>query len=303
MTAAPAIEVDGLSKYYGPVVGVEDLSFQVARGETYGFLGANGAGKTTTMRLLLDLLRPSKGRARVLGVDCHRDSRKARGLIGYLPGELPIYPDLTASGYLDYLTRLDNRPVPRKHLDDLLQRFDVSGVDLGRRLRDQSHGMKQKIGIVQALMTRAPVLILDEPTAGLDPLMVHAFHDTLDDIRRSGDTTVFLSSHVLAEVEAACGRIGLVRSGRMVATETIEALRKKSARRVTVEFTAPTAFDLAALPGVSLHGSSERHWVLDVSGPLGGLLHALSTRQVHDIQIEPFKLEEYIARFYGVDAR
>jgi ABC-2 type transport system ATP-binding protein len=303
MTALPAIDVDGLSKYYGPVIGVEDLSFQVERGESYGFLGANGAGKTTTMRLLLDLLRPSKGRARVLGVDCHADSRGARRLIGYLPGELPIYPDLTAAGYLDYLARLDSRPVPRTHLDDLLQRFDVSGVDLQRRLRDQSHGMKQKIGIVQALMTRAPVLILDEPTAGLDPLMVHAFRDALDAMRRAGDTTVFLSSHVLAEVETTCRRIGLVRGGRMVATETIDALRKKSARRVAVDFAAPVPFDLPPLPGVTLRGSTERQWVVEVVGPLGALLQALSTRPVHDVQIEPFKLEEYIAGFYGIDTR
>jgi ABC-2 type transport system ATP-binding protein len=210
MMAGPAIRVDGLTKYYGPVVGVEDLSFQVEHGEVYGFLGANGAGKTTTMRLLLDLLRPTKGSASVLGVDCHRQSRRARRLIGYLPGELPIYPDLTAAGYLEYLTRLDDRPVPQAYLQELLDRFDVSRVDLGRRLRDQSHGMKQKIGIVQALMAKPPVLILDEPTAGLDPLMVQAFRDTVAALRERGDTTVFLSSHVLAEVESTCSRIGLV---------------------------------------------------------------------------------------------
>jgi ABC-2 type transport system ATP-binding protein len=302
-TAAAAIDVEGLSKYYGPVVGVEDLTFQVERGETYGFLGANGAGKTTTMRLLLDLLRPTKGRARVLGVDCHRQSREVRRMIGYLPGELPVYPDLTAAGYLDYLARLDSRPVPRPYLDELLQRFDVSGVDLGRRLRDQSHGMKQKVGIIQALMARPPVLILDEPTAGLDPLMVHAFHQTLHAIGRTGDTTVFLSSHVLAEVESTCRRIGLVRGGHMVAIETIDALKAKAARRVTIDFVTPAAFDLAPLDGVTVRGADDRRWVLDVTGPLGPLLRILSSRDVHDLQIEPFKLEEYIARFYGIDAR
>jgi ABC-2 type transport system ATP-binding protein len=234
--AEPAIRVDGLTKYFGAVIGVEDLTFRVERGETYGFLGANGAGKTTTMRLLLDLLRPTKGSAAILGVDCHRRSLVARRLIGYLPGELPVYPDLTAAGYLDYLGRLDGRAVARTHLDALLARFDVSGVDLRRRLRDQSHGMKQKIGIIQALMSRAPVLILDEPTAGLDPLMVQAFRDTLEDLRREGSTTVFLSSHVLGEVESTCERIGLVRAGRMVATETIESLKQKAPRTVSVDF-------------------------------------------------------------------
>src|SRR5262245_2101723 len=207
--AAAAISIEGLTKYFGPVVGVEDLTLEVARGEVFGFLGANGAGKTTTIRLLLDLLHPTRGRASVLGIDCHRDSLNARLKIGYLPGELPIYRDLDAAGYLQYLARLDSRPVAPGYLRDLLRRFDVSDIDSKRPLRDQSHGMKQKIGIIQALMTQAPVVILDEPTAGLDPLMVQAFRETVAGLRRRGDTTVFLSSHVLAEVETTCDRIGL----------------------------------------------------------------------------------------------
>ena len=136
-----AIRVDSLTKYFGAVIGVEELSFEVARGEVYGFLGANGAGKTTTIRLLLDLLRPSRGRATVLGFDCRRDSLDARRQIGYLPGDLPIYPDLTAEGYLRYLGQLDGRPVSQQYLEELLSRFDVSELDLRRRLRVQSHGM------------------------------------------------------------------------------------------------------------------------------------------------------------------
>jgi ABC-type multidrug transport system ATPase subunit len=298
--AEPAISVEGLAKYYGPVVGVEELSFHVERGEIYGFLGANGAGKTTTMRLLVDLLRPSKGRARIFGVDCHRESRKARSLVGYLPGQLPIYPDLTARGYLEYLAHLDSRAVPPRYLDELFERFDVSGVDLRRRLRDQSHGMKQKIGIIQALMTRAPVLILDEPTAGLDPLMVQAFRNTLESLRATGDTTVFLSSHVLAEVESMCERIGLVRGGRMVATETIEALRKKAARIVTIDFTRPVEM-LPTVSGATVRSRSDRQVTLEVSGPMGPLLQTLSTLPVHDLRVEAFKLEDYIAGFYGMD--
>jgi ABC-2 type transport system ATP-binding protein len=297
----PAIGVDGLTKYYGSVVGVEELTFRVERGETYGFLGANGAGKTTTMRLLLDLLRPTSGRARVLGVDCHRDSRSARRLIGYLPGELPTYPDLTAAGYLDYLAQLGGRPVSRPYLRELLERFDVSGVDLARRLRDQSHGMKQKIGIVQALMAQAPVLILDEPTAGLDPLMVQAFRGVLAELGRHGETTVFLSSHVLAEVEETCARIGLVRGGRMVATETMESLKRKTTRVVTISFDADVVTDLPVLAGVATRSRSPRHWTLEVSSPLGPLLQALAPLPVQDLHIEPFRLEDYLAGFYGID--
>ena len=280
--ADAAIRIEGLTKYYGPVVGIEDLTLEIAPGEVFGFLGANGAGKTTTIRLLLDLLRPTRGRASVLGVDCHRDSLNARLKIGYLPGELPIYRDMSAAGYLAYLARLDSRPVAPDYLRHLLQRFDVSDIDATRALRVQPHGMKQKIGIIQALMTRAPVVILDEPTAGLDPLMAQAFRDTIAELRRRGDTTVFLSSHVLTEVEATCERIGLIRAGRIVTLGTIEDLKRTAARRVTVTFADGTA-----------------PLVTDVRGPLGPLLTSLNGRPIHDVTVEPFKLEDYLARFYA----
>ncbi len=297
--ADAAIRADGLTKYYGPVIGVEDLSFEVARGEVYGFLGANGAGKTTTIRLLLDLLRPSRGHATVLGIDCRTSSLDARRQIGYLPGELPIYPDLTAAGYLDYLSHLDGRPAAPEYRADLLKRFDVSDVDQRRRLRDQSHGMKQKIGIVQALMCRAPVLILDEPTAGLDPMMVQAFRETLDMLKATGDTTVLLSSHLLAEVEATCDRIGIIRNGRMVATGTIDDLRRNATRRMTVVFKTPVESVMPVMAGVTLLSASPTRWELDVQGPLGPVVQALGPLPVHDVEVESFKLEDYVARFYS----
>jgi ABC-2 type transport system ATP-binding protein len=300
MTAVsqPAIEVEGLTKYYGAVIGVEELSFDVAPGEIYGFLGSNGAGKTTTIRLLLDLLRPSRGHARLLGLDCRRDSLETRRRIGYLPGELPVYPDLSAGGYLHYLAQLDGRPVSASYLAELLKRFDVSAIDLTRRLRDQSHGMKQKIGIIQALMGRAPVLILDEPTAGLDPMMVQAFRDTLEGLRKDGKTTILLSSHVLTEVEATCDRIGLIRGGRMVATGTIDDLKRNAARRVTVELREPVAGSLPSLPGVTVVSSSGSLWVVDVQGPLGPIVQALAAFPIHDIHVDAFKLEDFVARYY-----
>jgi len=297
-----AIQAEGLTKYFGDVIGVEELSFEVARGETYGFLGANGAGKTTTIRLLLDLLRPTRGRVTVQGLDCQRQSLEARRQIGYLPGDFPVYPDLTAAGYLDYLARLDGRSVSRSYLDELLARFDVSAIDLRRRLRDQSHGMKQKIGIVQALMGRAPVLVLDEPTAGLDPLMAQAFREMLDILRHRGDTTVFLSSHVLTEVEATCDRIGVIRGGRMVATGTIEDLKRNAARRVTIDFREPVDIGtLPALSGVELTHHTGRQWILSVRGPLGPVIQALAGHPVHDLSVQPFKLENYLASYYAED--
>jgi ABC-2 type transport system ATP-binding protein len=295
----PAIQVDGLTKYYGAVIGVEELSFDVLPGEVYGFLGANGAGKTTTIRLLLDLLRPSRGRASVLGFDCRRDALEARRRIGYLPGELPVYPDLSAAGYLDYLATLEGRPVSRRYLDELLKRFDVSQVDLRRRLREQSHGMKQKIGIIQALMGRAPVLILDEPTAGLDPLMVQAFRDAIETLKESRATTIFLSSHVLTEVEATCDRIGLIRGGRMVASGTIAELKRNAARRVIVELREPVPTPFPVLQGVTVVSDAGRRIELDVQGPLGPVLQALATLPVHDLQVESFTLEDFVARYYA----
>jgi beta-exotoxin I transport system ATP-binding protein len=295
-----AIQAEGLTKYFGEVIGVEDLSFTVAQGEVYGFLGANGAGKTTTIRLLLDLLRPTRGRVTVRGFDCQRQSLEARRQIGYLPGDFPVYPDLTAGGYLDYLATLDGRSVSRRYLQELLARFDVSALDLRRRLRDQSHGMKQKIGIIQALMGGAPVLVLDEPTAGLDPLMVQAFRELLDTLKKDGDTTVFLSSHMLTEVEATCDRIGVIRAGRMVATGTIQELKRHAARRMTVDFRESVANrTLPSLPGVELLHRTEHQWILSVRGPVGPLIQILASYPVHDVSLEEFNLEEYVVKHYA----
>jgi beta-exotoxin I transport system ATP-binding protein len=295
---APAIRTEGLTKYYGAVVGVEDLRLEVERGEIFGFLGSNGAGKTTTIRLLLDLLRPSRGTAAVMGIDCHRASVEARRQIGYLPGELPIYPDLTAEGYLSFLASLDGRRVDPAYLAALLERFDVSSVDARRRLRDQSHGMKQKIGIIQALMFQPPVVILDEPTSGLDPLMVQAFRETLADLKRAGRATVFLSSHVLAEVEGTCDRIGLIRGGTLVAVNTIDELRAKSPRRVTIRFARPVAAP-PPIERAAIVEASPQRWIVDVSGPIGPLVAAVSGLPVDDLDVDAFKLEDYVLALYA----
>ena len=294
----PAIRIDGLTKYYGPVVALEELSLHVERGEVFGFLGANGAGKTTTIRLLLDLLRPSRGQASILGHDCHRDSMKTRRLVGYLPGELPVYPDLTAAGYLEFLSRVDGRSVPADYLRELIRRFDVSDVDLARQLRQQSHGMKQKIGIIQALMARPPLVILDEPTAGLDPFMVQAFREVVEDLRKRGGTTVFLSSHVLTEVEATCDRVGIIRGGRLANVRSLEQLRAEAARRVVVQFAASVAAPETLPAGVTVRSASGVEWEMDVEGPLGPLLHSLAALPVRDLSVEPFSLERHVMRYY-----
>jgi ABC-2 type transport system ATP-binding protein len=303
-TATSAIRTDGLTKYYGSIVGIEDVSLEVREGEVFGFLGANGAGKTTTIRLLLDLLRPSHGRASILGFDCHRDSVAARACVGYLPGELPIFPELTGAGLLRFLTRAGGQTVSAGRLEHLLRRFDVSDTDLRRKLRDQSQGMKRKLGVIQAMMTGAPVIILDEPTLGLDPLMIDAFCETIHELTREGRTTVFLSSHVLAEVDRVCDRIALIRRGRLVEVQDLAELRRGSARRVIVEFSQPVEPLRALPPGALLVTREPRRWVLDVRGPLGPTISQLGTLPVADLHVEPFRLQDYILeRYADVDPR
>ena len=296
---AAAIETRGLTKYYGRVVGLENLSLEVAQGEVFGFLGANGAGKTTTIRMLLDLVRPTSGAASILGFDCQRRGLEARRRIGYLPGEMPFYPELTGARYLRFLSSIgDSRPSPGR-VEFLLRRFDLSDLDLKRRMRDYSHGMKRKLGIVQALMTDAPVLILDEPTSGLDPLMIEAFAETVDELARSGRTTVFLSSHILSEVDRVCQRIGLVRGGHLVAVRTLSELRAAAPRRMTVLFSTPVNGDMPDLPGAALVLREPALWVVDVQGPLGEIIPRLAHLPIADVRLAAFTLDEAILRLLG----
>jgi ABC-2 type transport system ATP-binding protein len=295
---APALRITELTKYYGPVIGVETLSLDVPPGSVFGFLGANGAGKTTTIRLLLDLLRPTSGSASILGFDCRRQSLEVRRRVGYLPSEMPFYADQTGAGYLKFLAALGVQPVSSARLELLFRRFDMSDLDLGRRMRDYSHGMKRKIGIIQALMTDAPVLILDEPTSGLDPLMIEAFCETIDELSRSGRTTIFLSSHVLSEVDRVCDRIALVRNGRLVAVRTMSELRAATPRRVTVLFSRPVGDGVALPPDLSIVTREPQRWVIEARGPIGALVAELASLPVADISIAAFGLEEAILHLF-----
>ena len=297
-----AIRCESLTKYFGAVVGIEQLSMTVARGEVYGFLGPNGAGKTTTIRVLLDLLRPTSGRAAIEGHDCQRDSRRVRALVGYLPGDMPIYPEMTGEGYLRFLLALQPG-ASGDALPALFRRFDVSRVDLSRRMRDLSHGMKRKFGIIQALMGRPRVLVLDEPTSGLDPLMIEAFAETIREIQRSGDATVFLSSHILSEVERLCDRVGLIRRGRLAREATLSDLRRELPRRVRITFAsgrAPVAPPAILAPAIVSRTATQ--WVLDWRGPFGDALRVLDAETIADVEIEPFKFEDYVLGLYSDEA-
>ena len=293
-----AIRAESLTKYYGAVVAVEGLDLTVLPGEVYGFLGPNGAGKTTTIRILLDLVRPTRGRILVHGLDCRVSSLAVRSRIGYLPAEMPLYRELTGGGYLDFLGALQQTPVDAQWRRRLLARFDVSDTDLRRRLGDLSHGMKRKFGIVQALMGHAPVVVLDEPTSGLDPLMIEAFAETVNELKAEGSTTIFLSSHVLSEVERLCDRVGIIRRGTLVRQTSIADLRQETPRHVRIFFDRPAPVPPPAL-AAALTRRDPRRWDLEWRGPLGPLLEAMRGLGVADIEIEPFKLEEYVLGIYA----
>jgi ABC-2 type transport system ATP-binding protein len=222
MSGEPVIVASGLSKDFGGGRGLFGLDLEVARGEVFGFLGPNGAGKSTTMRLLLDLIRPTAGSARILGLDTRKESVEIRRRVGFLPGDLALYPKLTGRAQLDYLAQL--RPgVDQRVRDSLVDRF---GADLDRSIRQLSTGNRQKLGLIQAFMHEPELLILDEPIAGLDPLVQQSFHALLGEVSAQG-RTVFLSSHTLSEVERVTDRLAILREGRLV---VVDSLANSSAR-------------------------------------------------------------------------
>jgi ABC-type multidrug transport system ATPase subunit len=242
----PLVDVVGLTKHYGRKRGVIDLSFQVVEGEVFGFLGPNGAGKTTTMRLLMALLFPDSGSARIAGLDCWRRSVDVKRVLGYLPGELAFDPNLTGGQILAYYANLRGG-VDRAHLERLVSRLDL---DISRRFRHYSHGNKQKVGLIQAFMHRPRLLILDEPTSGLDPLNQHEFGQMVAEVRGEG-RTVFLSSHILSEVESMCDRVGIIRDGRLVRVGSVAELKDIKHHEVDLTFTfAPPAAAFREVAGV-----------------------------------------------------
>lgn len=293
----PAISLQGLTKQYGTQKAVNNLSLEVDEGEILGFLGLNGAGKTTTIRILLDLLRPSSGSAAIFGHDCQTDGLRARSKIGYLPGEMGIFADLKGGAVLDLLAGLNNTPVNRKLRQELQERLQLPDSDLRRKLREFSTGMKRKLGLIQAFEGDPPLLILDEPTEGLDPLMQEAFYRLLADVKARG-RTVFMSSHVLSEVDRVCDRIALLRKGEMVLLATVEESRRRAARRVRVWFSADVNQPPQLPPGHEIVRADAREWTLNVEGLLGPLLTALTALPVKDLEIEEPKLEEVVLKYY-----
>ena len=294
---ADVIVADNLTKSYGTRRGVVELTFSVAPGEVFGYLGPNGAGKTTTIRTLLDFLRPTSGSATVFGLDSHRDSVQVHDRIGYLPGEFTLYERMTGGEYLTYLGNLRGG-VPPDHVRDLAERLDL---ELGTRIKTLSHGNRQKLGLVQAFMHRPELLILDEPTQGLDPLIQQVFYELVAETRADG-RTVFLSSHVLPEIERVCDRVGIIREGRLVSVEDIGDLRAKEIRTLDIHFAAPIRPDaFEGVPGVhevSVVGDAAR---ITVGGPMDAVIKRAAAFEIVDLRSHELSLEEIFLTFYGGD--
>jgi len=292
------IRARDLTKRYGTTIGVEGLDLDVRPGELFGFLGPNGAGKTTTIRLLLDLIRPTRGEVRLFGRPV--SDPRVRRSVGYLPGELALDGRLTGRQNLAFLAALrgpDSPPPPRCSRERCCERLGLSPADLDRRVREYSRGMKQKLGLVSALEHVPELLILDEPTTGLDPLVREAVFDILVEAGAQG-RTVFHSSHVLSEVDRTCTRVGVVRRGRLVAVKPSEEFRRASVRRMVVRFDGPVPREELALPGVELVEQQEGRAVLKVCGELNPLLEVLARHRIHDLAFPEPSLEEAFDELY-----
>ena len=293
----PAIETEGLSKSYGHSRAVSDVDLRVEQGEVFGFLGPNGAGKTTTIRLLLDLIRPSAGGARVLGLDCRRDSLEIRRRCGYLSGELRLPERPSAGHFLTHLARLRSSS-NGAGIKAIAERL---GLDLDRRIGELSKGNKQKVGIIAATQHDPELLILDEPTSGLDPLRQHDVQQMIRE-RAAAGRTVFLSSHALDQVEHVADRVGFIRDGHLIAVEDVAALKRRAIRRVEVRFAgkAPER-GLEGIEGVTEAAISGDRARLRVEGPMDPLIKALASHEVVTMTSEEPDLDEIFLAYYGRD--
>ena len=295
MTDQIAIQTNGLTKHYGDVEALVDLDLEILPGEIFGFLGPNGAGKTTMIRTILDEIRPTSGKASILGMDTHARSVEIRKHIGYVPGDLAMYPNLTGRDTLTYFANLRGG-VDWSLVETLADRLDA---DLEKKVGDLSSGNRQKVGLIQAFMNRPQLLIMDEPSSGLDPLVQREFQKMMREVAAEG-RTVFLSSHTLSEVQRVANRVGIIRHGKLIAVETVSDLRSKAIRTVNIFFDGPVdAGEFKGLPGVREAVSQNEHVTLSFDGQMETLLKVVTERyHVLDITTHEADLEEIFLTYY-----
>ena len=291
----PIIRTAGLTKWYGHQRGIVDVDLDVAAGEVFGYLGPNGAGKTTTIRLFLDLIRPSDGRVELFSLDSHRDSVAIRRRLGYVPGEMALYDSLSGNELVRYFARLRGGSDLRR----LREVADILECDLSREIRSLSHGNRQKVALVQAFMHDPELLVLDEPTNGLDPLAQQAFLGLVCSARQDG-RTVFLSSHVMSEVERLCDRVAIIREGGLIAVERVDALKSRAVRRLEIRFAAPVVpATFVGLPGVSDLVVEDRVLRCATAGAIDTLMKAANRFEIVDVLSTEPSLEEIVLALYA----
>ena len=294
--STPAIDITGLTKTYGRDRGIEDVNLRVEEGEIFGFIGPNGAGKSTTIRVLLNLLFPTSGKAQIMGMDVVRDSKKIKYHTGYVPSDANAYPHMETDEFLRYCGRFFRPDGQERRINELTGLFEV---DRNRKISDLSMGNRKKISIIQSLLHEPKLLIVDEPTMGLDPLMQARFFELLRSENHKG-MTVFFSSHTLSDVQMLCKRVALIREGRIIKVEEIETLRKRQLKKIYVEFINQEANPLTGLQGIEdIPLVSGRTVKFLFSGDINRLLSALSNRDIADMTIEEPSLEEIFMHYYN----
>ena len=289
------IETEALTVYYGQHRGIIDVDLQVHRGEVFGFLGPNGAGKTTTQRVLLDVIRPASGRATIFGLDCREQGVELRRRVGYLPGELALYTNMKGSQFFEMVEYLRGDNGSRGYWRELAERLEL---DTSRTIGKLSRGNKQKVGVVAAFMSRPELLILDEPTTGLDPLVQQTVMEFVREVKADG-RTIFFSSHILPEVQAVCDRVGIIREGRLVTTQRVEELITQQINRLKLTFATLPADGVFNIDGVSELQRSEQMITLGVRDNLPEVLAAAAEHNIQDIETINVSLEEIFLTYYG----
>ena len=291
------IETQDLTVYYGKHRGILNVNLTIEKGEVFGFLGPNGAGKTTTQRVLLDVFPPTTGKATVFGLDCQKDGVEIRQHIGYLPGELALYSNMKASEFFKMYEYLRGENGTKDYWQELADRLDL---DTSRKISQFSRGNKQKVGVVAAFMSKADLLILDEPTGGLDPLVQQTVLEIVREVKGDG-RTIFFSSHILSEVQAVCDRVGIIRDGQLVAIQRVEDIFAQRMNRMTLIFEGMPPAGTFAMEGVTELERADKSITLEVRENLPGVLSTAAQHNVMDIETHNISLEEIFLTYYSKD--
>ena len=291
----PVIDISDITKHYGKARGVDNVSLQVNEGEIFGFIGPNGAGKSTTIRILLNLIFPDSGSARIMGMDVINDAKKIKRLTGYIPSDASAYPSMEVNDFLNYCLRYYRTENGAQRLSDLAELFEV---DLKRKIADLSLGNRKKVSIMQSLLHNPKLLIVDEPTMGLDPLMQSRFFDILRTENRKG-MTIFFSSHILSDIQILCGRVAIIREGRIIKVEEIESLRKRQLKKVHLQFANQRDSESFRIDGIEqVVQSADFSISFMYSGDINKLLVQCAGFRLNDMTVEEPSLEEIFMHYY-----